>query len=155
VLAFIIVYAVLYIQVGKGLQIGGPDWWFWPIVAFLVATVYAILISQFRRRDIAILKCVSWSNPDVMLLLVGEVVVVSISSFLVVFQLTVEILGVATYFFGGTNIPLVQWLQGYLTLSAGPMFAALFLIIVVQIPGLVIAQYRSNHIPPMRALREE
>jgi ABC-type cobalamin transport system permease subunit len=153
IFAFIIIYAVLYIQVGKGLQAGGPDWWFWPIVAFAVATVYAILISQFRRRDIAILKCVSWSNPDVTLLLIGEAIVVAISAFLVVFQLTVEILGVAYYFFGGTA--MVNWLQAYISLQAAPMVITLFLIVVLQIPGLVLAQFRANHIPPMMAIREE
>lgn len=155
IFAFIIIYAVLYIMVGKGLEAPGPDWWLWPIVAFSVATVYAILISQFRRRDIAILKCVSWSNPDVMLLLIGEVVVVSISAFLVVFQLTVEVLGVTQYFVGTTSTPLVTWLTNYITISAGPMFITLFLIVVLQIPGLILAQFRANHIPPMMAIREE
>ncbi len=155
IFAFIIIYAVLYIMVGKGLEHGAADWWLWPIVAFAVSSVYAILISQFRRRDIAILKCVSWSNPDVMLLLVGEVVVVSVSAFLVVFQLTVEVLGVTQYAIGTTNTPLVTWLTNYITISAGPMLIALFLIVILQIPGLILAQFRANHIPPMMAIREE
>jgi len=153
VFAFIIIYAVLYIQVGKGLQVPASGY-LWPMVAFVVATVYAIIISQFRRRDIAILKCVSWGNSDVMLLLVGEVILVSISAFLVVFQLTVEILGVTTYFYI-TDAPFVLWLRNYISLDAGPMFVSLFYIVILQIPGLVLAQYRATKIPPMRALREE
>jgi hypothetical protein len=142
-------------MVGKGLATASSDWWLWVVVAFSVSTVYAILISQFRRRDIAILKCVSWSNPDVMLLLVGEVVVVSITAFLVVFQLTVEVLGVASYAFHSVDVLLVNWLANYITISIWPMLAALFLIVVLQIPGLILAQFRANHIPPMMAIREE
>lgn len=157
IFAFIIIYAVLYIMVGKGLATASSDWWLWVIVAFSVSTVYAILISQFRRRDIAVLKCVSWSNPDVTLLLVGEVVIVSLTAFLVVFQLTVEVLGVATYFYGVDygSIPLIVGLTLYISLNPVSMFASLFLIVVLQIPGLILAQFRANHIPPMMALREE
>jgi hypothetical protein len=35
------------------------------------------------------------------------------------------------------------------------MFLSLFYIVVLQIPGLVLAQVRAMKIPPMKALREE
>lgn len=154
VLAFIMIYAILYIQVGKGLVLPGQTQLLWLLVAFAVATVYAILISQFRRRDIAILKCVSWSNSDVMLLLIGEVVLVSLSAFLLVFQLSVEILGVVAYFDLEGSVILLP-LQNLIVLEPGSMFLSLFYIVVLQIPGLVLAQVRAMKIPPMKALREE
>ncbi|MCK5151654.1 MAG: hypothetical protein KAQ65_07435, partial [Candidatus Thorarchaeota archaeon] len=61
VLFFIAIYAILYIYVARGLSV--PTLAVTSLfMAFVVATIYAILIAQFRRRDIAILKCVSWSN---------------------------------------------------------------------------------------------
>lgn len=156
VFAFIVIYAILYIQVGKGLEQSAQAQTLWLLVAFSVATVYAILISQFRRRDIAILKCVSWSNSDVMLLLIGEVVVVSLTAFLLIFQLSVEILGVAAYFTIDIEGPgLLRTLHDLIVLQPGPMFLSLFYIVILQIPGLVLAQVRAMKIPPMKAIREE
>ncbi|MFW9918498.1 MAG: hypothetical protein ACFFED_02795 [Candidatus Thorarchaeota archaeon] len=150
VLSFIVVYAMLYIFVAKGEPLlGVPSY----IMAFVVATVYAILIAQFRRRDIAILKCVSWSNSEIMLLLVGEVILVSVTAFLVVFQLSVEILGLMEYVVGIG--PALQPIRDAIVIGLEPMAATLFTIIVLQIPGLILAQLRAMSIPPMKALREE
>ena len=151
VIAFIIIYAVLIITVSRALT-AGTDQLLYLGMAFLVATVYAILISQFRRRDIAILKCVSWSNSDILLLLIGEVVLVALSAFLVIFQLSVEILGLIAYL---GDIAILAQIRDLIAVDAGAMATTLFYIIILQIPGLVLAQYRAMKIPPMRALREE
>ncbi|MFX0107759.1 MAG: hypothetical protein ACFE7R_05730 [Candidatus Hodarchaeota archaeon] len=157
VLAFIIIYAILFIAVSRGLAAAvstpgseAP----YLTMAFIVATVYAILISQFRRRDIAILKCISWDNYDILLLLIGEVVLVSLSAFFVVFQLSVEILGLIAYF-EAIDTGLLEQIRTLIAVDAGPMFVTLFIIVGLQIPGLILAQLRAMRIPPMRALREE
>jgi len=121
-------------------------------MAFVVATVYAVLISQFRRRDIAILKCVSWSNSEIMMLLIGEVVLVSLSAFLIVFQLSIEVLGFISYF---GDIALFQMMRELIVIEVGAMFTTLFYIVILQLPGLGLAQLRAMKIPPMKALREE
>jgi len=153
VFAFIIIYAVLYILVGKTVE--GPNIWEsipYLFMAGIVATVYAVLISQFRRRDIAILKCVSWANSEIILLLIGEVVIVATSAFLLVFQASVEIIGIVGYF--GTNAVL-DGIHDLIVIRSDAMFVTVFFIIVLQLPGLVLAQWRATRIPPMRALREE
>ncbi|MBD3406685.1 MAG: hypothetical protein GF411_11270 [Candidatus Lokiarchaeota archaeon] len=161
VVAFIIIYAILIVLVAKGLQgvieLPGASQYGelpWLLMAFIVATLYAILISQFRRKDIAILKCVSWNNSDILLLLVGEVVLVALSAFLVVFQISVEILGLIAYFDASTSSPL-YWVHDIIALDAAAMFTSLFYVVLLQIPGLIFAQLRAMRIPPMRALREE
>ena len=157
VFAFIIIYAVLYVLVGK--TVASSTFWEsipYLLMAGLVATVYAILISQFRRRDIAILKCVSWANSEIIILLIGEVVIVAATAFLVVFQASVEVLGLAEYFvdYLGAGGILSQ-LDAMIVIDPGAMFVTLFYIIILQLPGLVLAQWRATRIPPMRALREE
>ncbi|MGD2072795.1 MAG: hypothetical protein PVG65_04835, partial [Candidatus Thorarchaeota archaeon] len=77
--AFMLIYAILFLVVAWGLGQGEMLIF---VMAFVVSTVYAILIAQFRRRDIAILKCLSWGNNEILLLLVGEVILVSFSAFL-------------------------------------------------------------------------
>ena len=155
VLFFMIIYAVLYIQLGKGLAgaATGLDPLMWVLVAFLIATVYAILIAQFRRRDIAILKCISWQNNDILLLLIGEVVLVSFVAFLLVFNVSVYILGLTAYVAGVG--PLLTQLQTLIVIELPSLVAAVFIIVFLQLPGLAAAQYRAMKIPPMRALREE
>jgi hypothetical protein len=153
VISFIIIYAILYVLVGKELA-GAPIGleWPWIILAFIVSTIYAILISQFRRRDIAILKCVSWGNQDIMILLIGEVVLVALAAFFVVFQLSIEVLGLIAYF---GDIAFLLDIQSLIVVPVAPMLTTLLLVVVLQLPGLGLAQYRAMKIPPMRALREE
>ncbi len=157
VFAFMIIYAILFVVVGKQVErsaVTPGSEVMWLGMAGLVATVYAILISQFRRRDIAILKCISWQNNDILLLLVGEVVIVSLSAFLMVFQLSVEVLGLISYF-SGFDLSLLTSVRDAITVDARSMAYTLFYIVVLQIPGLALAQYRAMRIPPMKALREE
>ncbi len=154
--AFIIIYAVLFIAVGKGLQsalTSGSMEWPWLIMAFIVATVYAILISQFRSRDIAILKCVSWGNSEILLLLIGEVVIVAAVACLIVVELGVEILGIVAYM--GTDFGVLSDVQSLVVVAPTAMAWTLFYIIILQIPGLALARWRAMKIPPMKALREE
>jgi hypothetical protein len=152
VLAFILIYAILYIIVARGLTTSPADQLTYVLLAFIVATIYAILVSQFRRRDISIFKCIGWDNSNVMLLVMGEVVLVSLTAFLVVFQVSVEILGLVAYFTGGTDVTGVLAL---LYVDIYSMFVALFWIILAQLPGLGLSMWRSTQVPPMRALREE
>ncbi len=156
VTAFIIIYAILYIAVGKGLAqaraVPGAELP-WLGMALIVSTIYAILISQFRRRDVAILKCVAWANDEILLLLIGEVIIVSLTAFLLVFQLSVEILGIVAYVPAADA--LLEEAQRLIIIDSTAMVHALVAIIILQLPGLVIAHRRMMHIPPMRALREE
>ena len=152
VLSFIVVYAFLFVTVARGLET--PSWYLYLAMALVVGTFYAILISQFRRRDISIFKCIGWDNSNVMLLLVGEVVLVSLSAFLILFQLSIEVLGLAAYL-GGPSSDMLISLHSIIGIDAGPLALTLVLIVLLQVPGLLLAQYRATKIPPMRALREE
>ena len=150
VMAFVLIYAILYIIVAKGLTTNPGDWLSYVGLAFMVATIYAILVSQFRRRDISIFKCIGWDNSNVMLLVMGEVILVSFTAFLLVFQVSVEILGLTAYFLGVTNVTGL-WSLLYVDLIS--MFVTLFWIIVAQLPGLGLSMWRATQVPPMRALR--
>ncbi|MHA1960154.1 MAG: hypothetical protein ACW99U_07990 [Candidatus Thorarchaeota archaeon] len=157
VLVFIVIYAILLLVVGRGLTdaVSSPGAELpWLLMAFVVSTLYAVLISQFRRRDIAILKCVSWGNSEILLLLIGEVVLVSIAAFFVVFQISVEILGFATYF-AIQDTGFILSLQELIALPSSALFTSMFWIVVAQLPGLALAHVRAMKIPPMQALREE
>jgi hypothetical protein len=150
------VYAILFIVVSDGMIAGGSDAIWYLLMALIVSSFYAILISQFRRRDMSVFKCIGWSNNDVMLLVIGEVFLVTVASFLVMLQISFEIVGIVTYFSvsmaPGTLLAIVH---DFIVIDAGPLFTTFFIVLGMQIPGLFIAQRRAVSVPPMKALREE
>lgn len=152
VIPWMFVYAILFLVVSDGLL--QPDWIWYVLMALIVSTFYAILISQFRRRDMSIFKCIGWGNNDVMLLVIGEVLLVTIVSFLVMLQISFEILGIFAYFYSGVP-SIFQGVVDFIVIQPGPLFITFFVILAFQIPGLLIAQRRAISVPPMKALREE
>jgi len=156
VIPFMMVYAILFIVVSDGIIAGGSDAIWYLLMALIVSSFYAILISQFRRRDMSVFKCIGWSNNDVMLLVIGEVFLVTVASFLVMLQISFEIVGIVTYFSvsmaPGTLLAIVH---DFIVIDAGPLFTTFFIVLGMQIPGLFIAQRRAVSVPPMKALRED
>jgi hypothetical protein len=152
VIPFMMVYAILFIVVSDGLESTTNQVWYL-MMALIVSTFYAILISQFRRRDMSVFKCIGWSNSDVMLLVMGEVILVTVASFLIMLQLSFEILGIVTYFAGAAGI--FDAVYAFIEIPVEYLFTTFFLVLAMQIPGLFIAQRRAMSVPPMKALREE
>jgi hypothetical protein len=155
VVIWMIVYALLFLVVSDGLTLPlQPNWFWYVLLALILSTFYAILISQFRRRDMSVLKCIGWGNNDVLLLVVGEVLLVTIVSFLVLLQISFEILGIFAYFYSGVP-SIFQGVVDFIVIQPVPLFTTFFVILAFQIPGLLIAQRRAMSVPPMKALREE
>jgi len=154
VIPFMMVYAILFIVVSDGLPSADSLWYL--LMALIVSTFYAILISQFRRRDMSVFKCIGWKNNDVMLLVIGEVLLVTIASFLIMLQISFEIVGIAAYFsINPTPDTLFGAIHDFIVIEAVPLFTTFFIILGLQLPGLLIAQRRAMSVPPMKALREE
>lgn len=152
VIPFMIVYAILFIVVSDGLVESTNQMWYL-LMALIVSTFYAILISQFRRRDMSVFKCIGWSNNDVMLLVIGEVILVTVASFLIMLQISFEIMGIVAYFEGAAG--LFDAIYEFIVIPAQYLFTTFFIVLAMQVPGLFIAQRRAMSVPPMKALREE
>ena len=154
VIPFMMVYAILFIVVSDGLVSSNAAWYF--LMAFIVSTFYALIISQSRRRDMSVFKCIGWQNNDVLLVVIGEVMLVTIASFLIMLQISFEVIGIITYFSIdlGTGT-FFQAVHDFVVIEAAPLFTSFFIILGLQIPGLFIAQRRAVSVPPMKALREE
>jgi len=152
VIPFMMVYAILFIVVSGGLTSANALWYF--LMALIVSSFYAIIISQSRRRDMSVFKCIGWSNEDVMLLVIGEVLLVTIASFLVMLQISFEIVGILAYF-DWTATGIFAAVRDFIVIEAGPLFTTFFIVLLMQIPGLFIAQRRAISVPPMKALRED
>ena len=154
VIPFMMVYAILFIVVSDGYQTTNGIWYL--LMALIVSMFYSILISQFRRRDMSVFKCIGWSNNDVMLLVIGEVVLVTVASFLIMLQISFEIVGIFTYFTVDMSAgTLFYAVKEFIVIDAIPLFTTFFFVLGMQIPGLFVAQRRAMSVPPMKALREE
>jgi hypothetical protein len=105
----------------------------------------------------SVFKCIGWSNNDVMLLVIGEVVLVTLASFLIMLQISFEIMGIVAYFWGptGTVGGIFGAVADFIVIEAAPLFTTFFIVLAMQVPGLFIAQRRAMSVPPMKALREE
>ncbi len=62
------------------------------VSSILSSILYAWLVIRFRRMEIATLKCVGYTNNDIRTIILGEIIWVSISSFIVVFELLIHFL---------------------------------------------------------------
>ncbi|MHA1838334.1 MAG: FtsX-like permease family protein [Candidatus Ranarchaeia archaeon] len=159
--AFTVIYAILMMWIGITLRSGGIeaslDGWFAIIAGVIVAMLYAFLLSHFRRDDIATLKCIGWSNNDIRLLVMGEIIAVMFTAFFGILELSWHIFGIAFWLnIGGSATPFVIPYNQYLAFWAFPwpiMGLTLGVLLAAQIPGLIITTWRVLSISPMRALR--
>ncbi len=150
VTAFIIIYAILTFTTAYSLEKGDPQMQLIALLGgFMVASVYGILLSQFRKKDVAILKCISWGNSHILLLLVGEIFIVSLMSFILTLEIIIHIQGISFYF------PSLLALAQDLVFRGDTLLMTFFLVVFFQVPGVILANFRATRISPMSALRNE
>lgn len=150
VISFMIIYSILTFTTAYSLEKGDPQMQLITILGgFLVATTYGVLLSQFRKKDVAILKCISWGNSHIIILLVGEIIVVSLMAFILTMEIIIHILGISFYF------PQLAGLANDLVFNGDTLLMTFLLVVVFQVPGVFIANFRTTHISPMSALRNE
>ncbi|MEM2109033.1 MAG: FtsX-like permease family protein [Candidatus Odinarchaeota archaeon] len=110
----------------------------------IIATVYGFILSQFRKGQIATLKCIGWGNSNILLLLIGEILFVSLLGYILTLEIDIHILGVSTYF----EDILRQFV------FSGPALAiALLVVIGAQVPGIILAYWRTLKVRPIVALK--
>jgi ABC-type antimicrobial peptide transport system permease subunit len=160
-IAFIFIYSILivgfafnteeFLRNNSVMQLGFT----WAATA-IVALFYAFLLTVFRKREIGTLKCVGWGNSHLMALIMGEMLFVSLVSFLIVVQLDIEILGGGILYWGPNGYQNVQNLQLVkdIVFRGETLTQAFGLILLAQIPGLLLANYRILKVRPITAVKE-
>lgn len=125
----------------------------------IMGIVFSWLLAHGRRDDIAVLKCVGWSNHDIRQLVLGEIVFITIAAVIAIALLAVLASGVyfATFVvmsldpLGNTVVPVPDALR-YILINPTFMALAFGTIMFVQVPGILILIWRTLRISPMRAL---
>lgn len=129
----------------------------------LVSIVFAWWLAHSHRDDIAVLKCLGWSNSSIRALIVGEIVALTLSGLVALTVLAIAMSGF--YFstivalFPGNKQPwvgpdLVQVPAPLLWWVVHPalMWLTFGALILSQVPGILILTWRVLSISPMRAL---
>jgi predicted lysophospholipase L1 biosynthesis ABC-type transport system permease subunit len=126
----------------------GSIWLFIMLVGITVLTaiIYGIILSGYRKTEVATLRCLGWDSSNIRILFIGELLLVTVVAFLIDFEIAIHQIGL---FYYGTG----QTLGG--PLFAFPWFLITFLIVLgVQVIGIFVAYRRMLNIKPMEALRK-
>lgn len=125
----------------------------------IMGIIFSWLLAHARRDDIAVLKCVGWSNHDIRELVLGEVVFITVAAMIAISLLGVLAMGlygsVAVMLsfdpLGNTIIFIPDALR-YILINPFFMLISFALVMFVQLPGILILLWRSLRISPMQAL---
>jgi predicted lysophospholipase L1 biosynthesis ABC-type transport system permease subunit len=147
VLVFWLAYNIEDIFFGGG-QVTNREWYLFGIAVFasiVLAILYAWILINYRKKEIATLKCIGWTNGDIRTLIVGEIIWVSLLSVLIVAEILIHYAALMTYIYEGTYTqPLLK------ILSVG---STILLFFFVQIVGILLMYRKILKLRPIVALR--
>ncbi len=129
------------------------------VAGAIMGIVFSWLIAHGRKDDIAVLKCVGWSNHDIRELVLGEIIFITVAAVCAIALLGVLIGGVYFYTMvvisldplGNISVFVPDFLR-LIMIRPDFMMSAFVIVMFVQIPGILILIWRSLRISPMRAL---
>lgn len=132
----------------------------WTLVAgTIMGIIFSWLLAHGRRDDIAVLKCVGWSNHDIRELVLGEVIFITIVAVISIAVLGVLATGIYASFAIMMSLDplgnIVIYIPDALRLILiNPLFMMISFsaVMLVQLPGILILLWRTLRISPMRAL---
>ncbi len=131
------------------------------IVSTLILSIlYAWIVINYRKNEIATLKCIGYKNSNIRTIIIGELTWVTFVAFMIMAETLIHITAGATYFYQQQIIkdpPLIS-LSEYAAkttpiLNIWPVLATLAMFLVSQILGIVIMYSKILKLRPIVALR--
>ncbi len=113
----------------------------------LLVTLFSYLLSRFRQREIAILKAMGYAKSSIRLTLIAEILTTAMTGFITGM---IAANGILLYL-SLRDLNIVRR-SAFLRLEAiGASFA---IIVLVTLPGMVLATFRALRVSPMEAFRD-
>lgn len=146
---FVTIYAILMattsIFLDGAMKPGGDPW---PVLGLIAGTAvmalfYGLIISGYRKMQVATLRCLGWTSGDIKWLFLGELILVCVVAALIDLEIIIHYMGIGYYF--GFNPDVIQSL---------PFLVTFLLIVGVQFLGVFVAWRRMLKVRPMEALRK-
>lgn len=119
------------------------------VVSIILSILYAWIIIRFRSMEIATLKCVGYTNSNIRWIILGEIIWVSIVSFLIVSELLIHYLAIDAYVLFTKGTP--EKIAPFINIQNLVITVAIFLI--AQIGGITLAYRKILKLRPIIALR--
>ena len=126
------------------------------VSTIILSILYAWIVINYRKQEIATLKCIGYTNGNIRTIIIGELVWVTLVSFLLVAEVLIHITAAITYFYSqNANFP---GLNEYRTLtrpllSIWPIFVTLVMFLISQILGITVMYSKVLKLRPIVALR--
>jgi predicted lysophospholipase L1 biosynthesis ABC-type transport system permease subunit len=119
------------------------------VISISLSVFYAWIITNYRRTEIATLKCIGYTNNNVRVIIVGELIWVTMFSFLIVFELLIHVVAFSAYYYYTVNdltsfSPFIRF---------GPLLITIGIFLIAQIGGILLAYRRVLRLRPIIALR--
>ena len=113
---------------------------------FMVSTLYSYLITRFRRREVAVLKAMGYGKWDVRIVVLAEILVVSISGFLI------GLLAIQAYIWNPATRDTAYF---YLIMFSPTAFWSFVAVVMSCVPGLFIITFRTLSVRPIEIFRQK
>jgi ABC-type antimicrobial peptide transport system permease subunit len=120
-----------------------------------LSILYAFIIINYRKTEIATLKCIGYTNGNIRTIIVGELVWVTMVAFTIIAEVLIHISAVFTYVkYTGAQISddILPTISVPL-LSIFPIIITLALFLISQVLGILIMYRRILRLRPIVALR--
>jgi ABC-type antimicrobial peptide transport system permease subunit len=109
----------------------------------LLSTMFAYLISRFRRREIAILKAMGYSHASVRTTLTAEIITLAFVGFIIGLSLAQGLL----YYLSDFSVhSLLRWQ------AVGWSF---LINVIISLPGMLLVSFRVLGVSPSEVFRDK
>jgi ABC-type antimicrobial peptide transport system permease subunit len=111
----------------------------------VLSILYAWILINYRKKEIATLKCIGWTNADIRTLIVGEILWVTIISVVAVAEVLIHYAAIMNYANPGVYTePLLGILSVVVTVGV---------FIISQVLGILLVYRKILKLRPIVALR--
>jgi ABC-type antimicrobial peptide transport system permease subunit len=120
----------------------------------LLAILYAFIVINYRKKEIATLKCIGYTNNDIRTIIITELVWVSFLAFFIQAEVLIHTTAIMTYIATNSNITATVYVANTTPiLNALPVLFAFLIFIVSQVLGILIMYRKILKLRPIVALR--
>jgi len=133
--------------------VGLPFLYMWIMIggAIGMTLLYANIIINYRKTEIATIKCLGWTSNHIRILISGEIFAVTLVAFVVVIEIFIHSTALLAFYYiakqGTLPVSIVL-------VTPWPIFLTFGIVLGVQILGVLLANYKILLIRPIQALQK-
>lgn len=114
------------------------------IGTFIVSTLYAYIITRFRRREVAVLKAMGYNKWDVRIVVLSEILVVSITGFIL------GLLTIQSFLFLTKQ---GSWF--FMIIFSQTALLSFLAVVLSTVPGFFLISFRILSVRPIEIFRQK